>query len=95
MILENQGGGASGEPPGAGDELGGGAGDGHRTQSNYLTQSNELNSSKEEQPKADTSNQEINELIGQIRKTCLDLNIIYDKDDDRKFARHILTAKYF
>lgn len=49
----------------------------------------------EEQPKVDKSNPEINSLISEIKNTCSELKIVYDKDDERNFTKHILTAKEF
>lgn len=40
-------------------------------------------------------NQNINELISQIRWVCESQWIMYNKDMERQFARHILTAKEF
>lgn len=40
-------------------------------------------------------NQNINELISQIRWVCENQWIMYNKDMERQFAKHILTAKEF
>lgn len=40
-------------------------------------------------------NQNINELISQIRWVCESQWIMYNKDMERQFAKHILTAKEF
>lgn len=40
-------------------------------------------------------NPDINNLIGQIRQMCLGLGLAYDKQKERQFAKHILTAKEY
>lgn len=40
-------------------------------------------------------NMEINNLIEQIKQQCDNLWVAYDKQKDRQFAKHILTAKEF
>lgn len=52
----------------------------------------EKNSAKKEK---EFWNSEINELIDQIKTICDQNGIAYDRTDDRKFARHILTANAF
>lgn len=60
------------------------------------------NSSKEEEqsstlveyePKEITK--KINHLVNMIKEKCDELGVAYDKDKDRNFARHILTAKEY
>lgn len=38
-------------------------------------------------------NQEINNLIWELKEQCNQLGIAYEKKDERNFAKHILTAK--
>lgn len=40
-------------------------------------------------------NQNVNDLINNIKSLCDSLGIVYDKTNDRNFARHILTAKEY
>lgn len=40
-------------------------------------------------------NPDINNLISQIKQMCLGLGLAYDKQKDRQFAKHILTAKEY
>lgn len=40
-------------------------------------------------------NQDINNLISEIKNVCNDLRVAYDKTMDRQFAKHILTAKEY
>ena len=62
--------------------------------SNNITKEKEI-SSKEEIEKLSYGNKDINNLIDQIKQECDLLGIAYDKQDDRNFARHILTAKEY
>ena len=52
-------------------------------------------SSNEEIEQRSYWDKEINDLIDQIKQECDLLGIAYDKQDDRNFARHILTAKEY
>ena len=38
-------------------------------------------------------NQEINNLISELKEECNHLGVAYEKKDERNFAKHILTAK--
>lgn len=62
--------------------------------SNNITKEKEI-SSKEEIEKLSYGNKDINNLIDQIKQECDLLGVAYDKQDDRNFARHILTAKEY
>lgn len=52
----------------------------------------EKNSAKKEK---EYWSHEINELIEELKITCDEMGIAYDQNDERNFARHILTAKAF
>lgn len=39
--------------------------------------------------------EKIDELISDIKEVCAELWVLYDKEDERNFAKHILTAKEF
>ena len=52
-------------------------------------------SSKEETEQSSSITSDINNLISQIKQMCLGLQLAYDKQNDRRFAKHILTAKEY
>ena len=51
-------------------------------------------SSNEDNSEAETYwNQDINNLISELKEECNHLGVAYEKKDERNFAKHILTAK--
>lgn len=51
-------------------------------------------STKVDNSEAETfGNQEINNLISELKEECNHLGVAYEKKDERNFAKHILTAK--
>lgn len=53
------------------------------------------NEIKEIEEKKEYWNSLINELIFELKKTCDEIGVAYDKKDERNFAHHIMTAKEF
>ena len=56
---------------------------------NKLSISNDIDNSEAET----FGNQEINNLISELKEECNKLGVAYEKKDERNFAKHILTAK--
>lgn len=53
------------------------------------------NEIKEIEEKKEYWNSLINELIFELKKTCDEIGVAYDKKEERNFAHHIMTAKEF
>ena len=64
-------------------------------ENNNQTKFDEISNEISIAPQKEYWNSEINELIDQIKTICDQNGIAYDRTDDRKFARHILTANAF
>ena len=58
-------------------------------ENNKLSISNDIDNSEAET----FGNQEINNLISELKEECNKLGVAYEKKDERNFAKHILTAK--
>ena len=76
----------------------------HKEQQSWnVSENNSLslnNSSIEEKEKSSAKKEkeitaEINDLINQIKNVCDELWVAYNKDMERQFAKHILTAKEY
>lgn len=62
---------------------------------NNQTEFDEISNEISIAPQKEYWNSEINELIEEIKETCDEMWIAYDRNEERNFARHILTAKAF
>lgn len=61
----------------------------------WLHNTNNLISTKVDIEQSSNWNPEINNLISEIKQMCLGLGVAYDKQKERQFAKHILTAKEY
>lgn len=62
---------------------------------NNQTKFDEISNEISDWEKKEYWNSEINGLIEEIKETCDEMWIAYDRNEERNFARHILTAKAF